>query len=85
MRLYITPRDLGRVLKLLKEHTMKYTFTNKNMTIEEANLLLRVLWGTCDDDSIHPDYREAFTKDRVNLYRHLGKDAVINLGVEFVQ
>ena len=64
---------------------MKYTFTNKNMTIEEANLLLRVLWGTCDDDSIHPDYREAFTKDRIDLYRHLGKDAVINLGVEFVQ
>jgi len=55
------------------------------MTIEEANLLLRVLWGTCDDDSIHPDYREAFTKDRIDLYRHLGKDAVINLGVEFVQ
>ena len=64
---------------------MKYTFTNKNMTIEEANLLLRVLWGTCDDDSIHPDYREAFTKDRIDLYRHLGKDAVINLGVDFVQ
>ena len=32
------------------ESAMKYTFTNKNMTIEEANLLLRVLWGTCDDE-----------------------------------
>ena len=29
--------------------------------------------------------REAFAKDRIDLYRHLGKDAVINLGVEFVQ
>jgi hypothetical protein len=64
---------------------MKYTFTNKNMTIEEANLLLRVLWGTCDDDNIHPDYLENFTKDRIDLYRHLGKDAVITLGVDFVQ
>ena len=64
---------------------MKYTFTNKNMTIDEANLILRVLWGTCDDDSIHPDYLDAFTKDRIELYRHLGKDAVINLSVDFVQ
>jgi hypothetical protein len=64
---------------------MKYTFTNKNMTLEEANRILLVLWGACDDDNIHPDCQADFMKDRIDLYRHLGKVSVISLSVDFVQ
>jgi hypothetical protein len=64
---------------------MKYTFTEKEMTIEQANRLLMVIWGTCNDSVIHEDYLEAFTKDRITLYSHLGKDARVSLSVDFVE
>jgi hypothetical protein len=64
---------------------MRYAFTEKEMTIEQANRLLRVIWGTCDDSAIHEDYLDDFTKDRIELYSHLGKDARISLTVDFVE
>jgi hypothetical protein len=64
---------------------MKYTFTEPNLTIEQANRLLAVLWGTCDDFRIDPSQLNDFVKDRIDLYSKLGKAAVISLSVEFVQ
>lgn len=64
---------------------MKYTFVEPNLTILQANRLLAVLWGTCDDDSIDPSQLDDFVKDRIDLYSKLGKAASISLSVEFVQ
>jgi hypothetical protein len=64
---------------------MKYTFTQKNLTLQDANRALLLLWGTIDDDNVDPDYLDQFVKDRIQLYGMLGKEVRITLGVEFVQ
>jgi len=64
---------------------MKYTYTQKNLTLQDANRALLLLWGTIDDDNIDPDYLDQFVKDRITLYQMLDKDVRITLGVEFVQ
>ena len=64
---------------------MKYTFTQKKMTLQDANRALLLLWGTIDDDNVDPDYLDQFVKDRIQLYGMLGKEVRITLGVEFVQ
>ena len=64
---------------------MKYTFTQKNLTLQDANQALLLLWGTIDDDNVDPDYLDQFVKDRIQLYQMLGKEVRITLGIEFVQ
>jgi hypothetical protein len=64
---------------------MKYTYTQKNLTLQDANRALLLLWGTIDDDNVDPDYLDQFVKDRIQLYGMLGKEVRITLGVEFVQ
>ena len=64
---------------------MKYTFTQKNLTLQDANRALLLLWGTIDDDNVDPDYLDQFVKDRIQLYGMMGKEVRITLGVEFVQ
>ena len=64
---------------------MKYTFTQKNLTLQDANRALLLLWGTIDDDNVDPDYLDEFVKDRVQLYGMIGKEVRITLGVEYVQ
>ena len=64
---------------------MKYTFTQKNLPLQDANRALLLLWGTIDDDNVDPDYLDQFVKDRIQLYGMLGKEVRITLGVEFVQ
>jgi hypothetical protein len=64
---------------------MKYTFTQKNLTLQDANRALLLLWGTIDDDCVDPDYLDQFVKDRLTLYQMMGKDVRITLGVEYVQ
>ena len=64
---------------------MKYTFTQKNLTLQDANRALLLLWGTIDDDNVDPDYLDQFVKDRVQLYGMIGKEVRITLGVEYVQ
>ena len=51
---------------------MKYTFTQKNLTLQDANRALLLLWGTIDDDKVDPDYLDQFVKDRIQLYHMLG-------------
>ena len=36
---------------------MKYTFTQKNLTLQDANRALLLLWGTIDDDKVDYDPR----------------------------
>ena len=64
---------------------MTYSFTEPDLTLEQANRLLDVLWGTNDDYRIHEADLDAFTRDRVELYSKLGKPVAIRLSVEFVQ
>ena len=64
---------------------MKYTFTQKNLTLQDANRALLLLWGTIDADNVDPDYLDEFVKDRVQLYGMIGKEVRITLGVEYVQ
>jgi hypothetical protein len=64
---------------------MKYTFTQKNLTLQDANRALLLLWGTIDDDNVDPDYLDEFVKDRVQLYGMIGKEVRVTLGVEYVQ
>jgi hypothetical protein len=64
---------------------MKYTFTQKNLTLQDANRALMLLWGTIDDDNVDPDYLDQFVKDRIQLYQMLGKEVRITLGIEWVQ
>jgi hypothetical protein len=64
---------------------MKYTFTQKNLTLQDANRALLLLWGTIDDDNVDPDYLDQFVKDRIQLYGMLGKEVRITLGIEWVQ
>ena len=64
---------------------MKYTYTQKNLTLQDANRALLLLWGTIDDDNVDPDYLDQFVKDRIQLYQRLGKEVRITLGIEFVQ
>ena len=64
---------------------MKYTFTQKNLTLQDANRALLLLWGTIDDDNVDPDYLDQFVKDRIQLYGMLGKEVRITLGIEYVQ
>ena len=64
---------------------MKYTYTQKNLTLQDANRALLLLWGTIDDDNVDPDYLDQFVKDRIQLYGMLGKEVRITLGIEFVQ
>jgi hypothetical protein len=64
---------------------MKYTFTQKNLTLQDANRALLLLWGTIDDDNVDPDYLDQFVKDRIQLYGMLGKEVRITLGVEYIQ
>ena len=64
---------------------MKYTFTQKNLTLQDANRALLLLWGTIDDDNVDPNYLDQFVKDRIQLYGMLGKEVRITLGIEFVQ
>ena len=64
---------------------MIYSFTEPDLTLEQANRLLAVLWGTNDDYRIHEENLDAFTRDRVELYSKLGKPVAIRLSVEFVQ
>ena len=64
---------------------MKYTYTQKNLTLQDANRALMLLWGTIDDDNVDPDYLDQFVKDRIQLYQMLGKEVRITLGIEFVQ
>ena len=64
---------------------MKYTYTQKNLTLQDANRALLLLWGTIDDDNVDPDYLDQFVKDRIQLYQMLGKEVRITLGIEFVQ
>ena len=64
---------------------MKYTFTQKNLTLQDANRALLLLWGTIDDDNVDPDYLDRFVKDRIQLYQMMGKEVRITLGIEWVQ
>jgi hypothetical protein len=64
---------------------MKYTFTQKNLTLQDANRALLLLWGTIDDDNVDPDYLDQFVKDRITLYQMMGKEVRITLGIEYVQ
>ena len=64
---------------------MTYSFTEPDLTLEQANRLLAVLWGTNDDYRINEDNLSDFQKDRIDLYSKLGKPVVIKLSVEFVQ
>jgi len=64
---------------------MTYIFTERELSMEQANRLLAVLWGTLDDDRINEDNLGDFQKDRIDLYSKLGKPVVIKLSVEFVQ
>ena len=64
---------------------MKYTFTQKNLTLHDANRALLLLWGTIDDDNVDPDYLDQFVKDRIQLYGMLGKEVRITLGIEYIQ
>jgi hypothetical protein len=64
---------------------MKYTFTQKNLTLQDANRALLLLWGTIDDDNVDPDYLDQFVKDRITLYQMMGKEVRITLGIEWVQ
>ena len=64
---------------------MKYTFTQKNLTMQDANRALLLLWGTIDDDNVDPDYLDQFVKDRIQLYQMMGKEVRITLGIEWVQ
>jgi hypothetical protein len=64
---------------------MKYTYTQKNLTLQDANRALLLLWGTIDDDNVDPDYLDQFVKDRIQLYGMMGKEVRITLGVEYVQ
>jgi hypothetical protein len=64
---------------------MKYTFTQKNLTLQDANRALLLLWSTIDDDNVDPDYLDQFVKDRIQLYGMMGKEVRITLGVEYVQ
>ena len=64
---------------------MKYTFTQKNLTLQDANRALLLLWGTIDDDNVDPDYLDQFVKDRIQLYQMMGKEVRITLGIEYVQ
>ena len=64
---------------------MKYTFIQKNLTLQDANRALLLLWGSIDDDNVDPDYLDQFVKDRIQLYGMMGKDVRITLGVEFIQ
>jgi hypothetical protein len=64
---------------------MTYSFIEPDLTLEQANRLLAVLWGTNDDYRIHEENLDAFTRDRVELYSKLGKPVAIRLSVEFVQ
>ena len=64
---------------------MKYTFTQKNLTLQDANRALLLLWGTIDDDNVDPNYLDQFVKDRIQLYGMLGKEVRITLGIEYIQ
>ena len=64
---------------------MTYTFTERELSMEQANRLLAVLWGTLDDDRIDEGDLGDFQKDRIDLYSKLGKPVVIKLSIEFVQ
>ena len=64
---------------------MKYTYTQKNLTLQDANRALLLLWGTIDDDNVDPDYLDQFVKDRITLYQMMGKEVRITLGIEWVQ
>ena len=64
---------------------MKYTYTQKNLTLQDANRALLLLWGTIDDDNVDPDYLDQFVKDRIQLYGMLGKEVRITLGIEYIQ
>jgi len=64
---------------------MTYTYTQKNLTLQDANRALLLLWGTIDDDNVDPDYLDQFVKDRIQLYGMMGKEVRITLGVEYVQ
>ena len=64
---------------------MKYTYTQKNLTLQDANRALLLLWGTIDDDNVDPDYLDQFVKDRITLYQMMGKGVRITLGIEWVQ
>ena len=64
---------------------MKYTFTQKNLTLQDANRALLLLWGTIDDDNVDPDYLDQVVKDRITLYQMLDTEVRITLGIEFVQ
>ena len=64
---------------------MKYTYTQKNLTLQDANRALLLLWGTIDDDNVDPDYLDQFVKDRITLYQRMGKEVRITLGIEWVQ
>ena len=71
--------------KIDTEGEMKYTFTQKNLTLQDANRALLLLWGTIDDDKVDSDYLDQFVKDRITLYQMLDKEVRITLGIEFVQ
>jgi len=64
---------------------MKYTYTQKNFTLLDANRGLQLLWGTTDDDNVDPNYLDQFVKDRIQLYGMLGKEVRITLGIEYIQ
>jgi hypothetical protein len=64
---------------------MKYTYTQKNLTLQDANRALLLLWGTIDDDCVDPDYLDQFVKDRIQLYQMMGKEVRITFGIEYVQ
>ena len=51
---------------------MKYTFTQKNLTLQDANRALLLLWGTIDDDKVDPDYLDQFVKDRIHPIPNAG-------------
>ena len=51
---------------------MKYTYTQKNLTLQDANRALLLLWGTIDDDNVDPDYLDQFVKDRIHPIPNAG-------------
>jgi hypothetical protein len=63
---------------------MKYTWAVSSLTLEEANAMLHLVWGTTDDWRIHESLTKYFLEDRIELYSHLGKETRISLQVDSV-
>ena len=48
---------------------MNYTFTQKNLTLQDANRALLLLWGTIDDDNVDPTTLTSSSRTGFNYTR----------------